>query len=94
LDTDRAFAVDFPKGPALLLALALLLFTGSFFGNLSGPAWMSWMADFVPLKIRGKYFGLRMRIGTVVGLLSASIAGLVLDWWTLLRLTRRTRCSS
>lgn len=72
----------FPEGPALLLALAFLLFAGSFFGNLSGPAWMSWMADFVPLKIRGKYFGLRMRIGTVVGLLSASVAGLVLDWWS------------
>ncbi|MGQ9523662.1 MAG: MFS transporter [Armatimonadota bacterium] len=70
-----------PRGPGLLWVLAVLVFAGSVFGNLSGPAWMSWMADFVPLKIRGKYFGLRMRIGTIIGMLSALTAGLVLDLW-------------
>jgi len=70
-----------PRGGGLLWTLAALIFIGSVFGNLSGPAWMSWMADFVPLKIRGKYFGLRMRIGTIVGMLSALTAGLVLDLW-------------
>lgn len=70
-----------PKGAGLLWTLAALVFVGSIFGNLSGPAWMSWMADFVPLKMRGKYFGLRMRIGTIIGMLSALTAGLALDLW-------------
>ena len=70
-----------PRGGPVLVGLAFLMFTGSFFGNLGSPAWMSWMSDLVPLRLRGKYFAVRMRIGTIIALASAGVAGLVLDWW-------------
>lgn len=68
----------FPKGhPLLIPLLVALAMASSLCGHLAGPAWLSWMADFVPLKVRGAFFANRMRVGTFVALVSSAFAG----WW-------------
>jgi len=48
-------------------------------GQMIGPAWVSWMADLVPERIRGRYFSRRSQIGQCVGLLTTLLTGVVLD---------------
>ncbi len=48
-------------------------------GSAAGPAWMSWMADVIPRKIRGRYFGLRNRIGQSIGVITTLCIALILD---------------
>jgi MFS family permease len=52
---------------------------GSIFGSISNPAWGSMMADLVPVRLRGRYFGLRTRISVIVTLVSSFIAGGILE---------------
>lgn len=43
--------------------LLILLFTAYFLlSRFTGPAWISWMGDLVPEKVRGEYFGHRNAI--------------------------------
>lgn len=58
------------------LFLTLLMFCGQAFGT---PAWVSWMADLVPDRSRGKYFGMRRGWGMAVTVPTAVVVGLVLD---------------
>lgn len=60
LISSKIFAVIF------VLAITFLI---KFFDIISDPAWVSWIADTVPAKIRGAYFGRRMR---VIGFFAAS----------------------
>lgn len=48
-------------------------------GQMIGPAWVSWMADLVPERIRGRYFSRRSQVGQVVGLVTTLLTGVVLD---------------
>jgi len=48
-------------------------------GQMIGPAWVSWMADLVPERIRGRYFSRRSQVGQVVGLVTTLLIGLALD---------------
>ncbi|HEY3282964.1 MAG TPA: MFS transporter [Armatimonadota bacterium] len=63
---------------ALLATLAIF---SSLLGHFGSPAWSSWMSDFVPLRVRGAFFAYRMRVGTILGLIAAVVAGAVLDHW-------------
>lgn len=62
--------------PTLLAALLVSWATG----NYSGPAWMNWMADVVPRRVRGRYFSARARWTQPVGIVTMLLVGLVLDW--------------
>lgn len=62
----------------------LLLFLGwyavsSLLMSASGPAWVAWMSDLVPKRVRGRYFGTRNRILGVVTIAASLSAGLFLD---------------
>lgn len=48
-------------------------------GQMIGPAWVSWMADLVPERIRGRYFSRRSQVGQAVGLVTTLLIGLALD---------------
>jgi len=48
-------------------------------GQMVGPAWVSWMADLVPERIRGRYFSRRSQVGQAVGLVTTLLIGFVLD---------------
>jgi MFS family permease len=60
-------------------ALLALLMLSSTLGNAGAPAWLSWFADFVPVQIRGRYLGNRAALATLTGVVTAGIAGYVLD---------------
>jgi len=60
-------------------ALLWLVATSWAFGHISTPAWVSWMADLVPGRIRGRYFSRRTQVGQLVGLATTTTIGCVLD---------------
>jgi len=65
-------------GGAMRLFL-LLLFLMHAAGAVGGPAWVSWMADVVPDRLRGKYFSRRRQWGVVSAIPTALLAGWMLD---------------
>jgi MFS family permease len=48
-------------------------------GAVGGPAWMSWMADVIPRRVRGRYFACRRQWGIASALPTALLVGFVLD---------------
>jgi MFS family permease len=60
-------------------ALLAVLMLSSTLGNAGAPAWLSWLADFVPVEIRGRYLGNRAALATLTGVVTSGIAGYVLD---------------
>jgi len=60
-------------------ALLALVMLSSALGNAAAPAWLSWFADVVPEQIRARYLGKRAALGTVTAVVTAGIAGWVLD---------------
>jgi len=66
----------FKVQPVLFLIIFITLFTS--FNAFAAPAWSSLMADHVPVKVRGRYFGWRNKIFGIVTILSAFLAGLTL----------------
>jgi MFS family permease len=52
------------------------------FGSLANPAWGSMMADLVPERLRGRYFGFRGRIAGFITLVFFFIAGGILQLFT------------
>jgi MFS family permease len=60
----------------VLLAIAAL---GAALGVLGNNAWVAWMGELVPRRIRGRYFGQRTGICMLGGALAAGVSGLLLD---------------
>ncbi len=63
---------------AMMTFLVLVLIMHAA-GNVGGPAWVSWMADVVPERLRGKYFSRRRQWGIVSAIPAALFAGWFLD---------------
>jgi len=61
---------------AILLALSAL---SAVLGVLGNNAWLAWMSELVPKRVRGRYFGRRTAWCTLGGALAAAVAGLLLD---------------
>ena len=59
--------------------VAILLFISAFCGPFMNVAFQSTAADLVPEHIRGRYFAVRMRIFTVVGILGGVVTAWILD---------------
>ncbi len=47
--------------------------------NFATPAWVAWMTDLVPRRLRGRYFGKRNRIVALVTMAVSLLAGVILD---------------
>jgi len=60
-------------------AIVLLVALSSLFQAANGSLWSAWMADVVPEKQRGRYFGMRAGILGVIGMLGNLAAGAFLD---------------
>ncbi|HEY0705382.1 MAG TPA: MFS transporter, partial [Polyangia bacterium] len=60
----------------ILLLVAALSATLAMLGN---NAWVAWMAELVPARIRGRYFGRRTGACVLGGAIAAGVAGLLLD---------------
>lgn len=59
-----------------LLAIAFCMHAGNALGN---PAWVSWMADLVPSRVRGKYFSQRRQWGIATAAPAALLVGWLID---------------
>jgi MFS family permease len=51
-------------------------------GALSSSPWSSIMADLLPPEIRGRYFGMRNRITSIISLIFSFVAAGLLQWFT------------
>jgi MFS family permease len=60
----------------VFLWLMFVMYSGNAIG---GPAWVTWMADLVPDRIRGKYFSRRRQFGMLTAVPAAWIVGWLLD---------------
>jgi MFS family permease len=58
------------------MGLILLMYSS---GAAGGPAWLSWMADIVPDRLRGKYFARRRQWGILSAIPTALLVGWLLD---------------
>jgi MFS family permease len=65
-----------PRAVFWFLVLTFVMHAGNALG---GPAWISWMADVVPARVRGKFFSRRRQWGILPSLPAAFVAGWVLD---------------
>ncbi len=69
-----------PQWRSQSVAIFLIVFTGiSMLMSFSGAPWLSWMADLVPAKFRGRYFGQRNMILGIITMVTSILAGQVLD---------------
>ncbi|HLD39127.1 MAG TPA: MFS transporter [archaeon] len=60
-----------------VIILIILMGFIAFFAGLRSPAWSSLMGDLVPLKTRGRYFGMRNMLTGIAGIVATIIAGIV-----------------
>jgi MFS family permease len=67
-----------PLGIWILVGVCIISYVS---GSAGAVAWLSWMADLVPEKIRGRYFAQRNRILALVGVVVTLVAGYYLDLW-------------
>ena len=59
--------------------MAALIGVSWALANVTGPAWMNWMSDLIPRRVRGRFFALRNNVGQVIGLLITLGIGYLLD---------------
>lgn len=59
-------------------ALCLFAFLGWGANSAGSPPWMDWMADVIPGRVRGRFFGMRNRLGQMIGLVATlSVGGII-----------------
>ncbi|NEP48002.1 MAG: MFS transporter, partial [Moorea sp. SIO3C2] len=69
-----------PAHHLVLCTLAINLIT-HIFGALGSPSWSSWMAVLVPVRLRGRYFGLRNSFTNLTNLLCVPLLGYIVSNW-------------
>ena len=67
------------QAPAAMGLFLMLMFFMHAAGAVGGPAWVSWMADVVPTRVRGTYFSRRRQWGILSAIPAALLVGWVLD---------------
>lgn len=65
--------------PLAVFAFLTLVFLMQMGQAIGSPAWVSWMADIVPDRVRGRYFARRRQWGILSAVPAALIAGYLLD---------------
>ncbi len=68
-------------GDARVWALVALVGLSCLFGAVGGVAWLEWMSDVIPAKIRGAYFGRRNMVCAAAGMVAVLAGGAFLNWW-------------
>ena len=63
----------------IFLAMMLVMHAGQAVG---GPAWIHWMADLVPKRIRGRYFARRRQLGIIPALPALILVGIAIDYFS------------
>jgi MFS family permease len=66
-------------GSGAWVGLIGLLMLSSTLSHVASPAWIAWMADLIPTRMRGRYFSRRLQYGQAVGLVLTLGVGFLLD---------------
>jgi len=79
------FGAEGPVRPLLpgrwaVWTMLLILLVSSFMSALMAPAWLTWMGDLIPRRIRGRYFANRMRITRLVSMPVVIGLAILLDY--------------
>lgn len=69
-----------PAGTSTALLMTMIVFVSMGLNNFGGQAWVNWMADLVPPKIRGKFFSRRSRMGIGVIAAATVLVATILDF--------------
>lgn len=69
-ESDRHFLVIWTLG---------IVLASTIFSCLGAASWLSWMAAIVPQRLRGRYFGLRNSLTSLVPLISIPLLGVVVS---------------
>ena len=72
--------LDWP-GTLVMYPLGALLFVGAVFGMSAEVVRQSWIADLVPVGVRGRFFGWRAFIGGFVLMVAVPAYGWFADFW-------------
>lgn len=62
-------------------ALVTIVGVSALFAAMNNTFWLSWLADLVPARLRGRYFGRRNMVMTGAGMGVALLAGVWIDVW-------------
>ncbi|MDZ8079970.1 MAG: MFS transporter [Nostoc sp. DcaGUA01] len=65
----------------LVTLTLLILLLSHLLAGLGTASWLSWMANIIPRRLRGRYFGIRNSAASLTNLICVPIAGLVLSHW-------------
>jgi len=74
-----------PKRDVLNFVIGCILLAGAF-QAFSSPAFMSWMTDLVPSRVRSSFFAHRMQFGTWVAVCVTVVSGLIADTYSDIRI--------
>lgn len=61
--------------------LVAVIGISSLFASLSAVAWLAWMSELVPEKIRGTYFGKRNMVASACGMVAVLLGGKFITMW-------------
>ena len=71
-----------PHSPqAIIWTVLAVAGLSQFLANASAASWFSWMADFVPNRTKGRFWGTRQSYTCGVLLLASWLSGYLLDAW-------------
>lgn len=59
----------------------VLVYAGFMFLNVAGPAWTSWLRDFIPEERMGRHLGSRMATGLITGSAVGILGGFLVDYF-------------
>ena len=69
------------RGQAGLVLLLTGILLASSLGAFIGVAWNSWIRDFVPQPVMGRYFGARLRVSVAFGMVVGLLGGFFVTYW-------------
>jgi MFS family permease len=70
-----------PHDPETINFILIAIAVSFVIESLAAPAWMSWMADLVPPTMRGRFWGRRQAVVSIVSLAAIGGAGWLLDYF-------------
>ena len=70
------------SSPVAVFAFLSVIFLINAGAGMSGPAWVHWMSDVVPARIRGRYFARRRQLAVLTGIPASIAVGWLLDRYT------------
>ena len=70
-----------PHDPDTVFLILAAIAVSFVIESLAAPAWTSWMADLVPPSVRGRFWGRRQAVVSIVSLAAIAGAGWLLDFF-------------